>query len=529
MFLGVDHLRTAIIAVLLAPGFFGLPSPSFAQEQAHRDDIREFAISRIGEFGESTDWNGIYLIRISPDRKKIATRNRDQIVHVYDLATGKQLYELDGHEDRVLAIAFSSDSKLIATAAKGANEKVKIWDAESGELISEFDGGAIQLNFDVRTDALFVLGEKHVGSIDLENKSLAIQSKWDNSRYEALAMSSDSEKICRYFESSRPTSFQELTIDNLIDGTKTVVSGLAARPFTAEFSNTGQYLAVLYQKNSKVCLWNLSKPKEKFILTGHEETVQAVRFSQDERFLGTVGWDHKVVIWDVLTGQPIVEFAGHTEHVCAVEFSDDLKLLATGASGRTDCSVIVWNAFKGIFPEHSDRPVVIDDPSLMKQWDALWDNNPVTALRAVSLLSRDNETAMLFFERTINETTSVSSDASIRNLIEQLDSSIYLKRREAFDKLSAMRSVAENQLREALSNRNNSSEIRLAVGEILTQTPQQPTLKPSEYRQMLRLVHILELNGSSKAIELLRRLERGHSHIDVVRAATHALRRIGAQ
>ena len=496
------------------------------QDEQSSDDLQEFALTRIGEYGESVDWNGVYLLAFSPDAKLLAARNSKQHVCVYEIATGEKKYEIDGHDDRVLAIAFSPDSKLLATAGRGNEETIKLWNAETGEQVGKFDGGALQLNFAQQGNLLLALGENQISEINFEQISQDVKTKWNERRYNSLAMTPNAEKVCRFFETSRATSYQELTIDNLLNGKKTVVSGLAARPTSASFSHDGQHLVVLYRRDSKVCLWNLNHPNQKRVLTGHDETVQAAAFSSDDRILATVGWDHKVVLWDVITGRQLADFSGHSENVCAVAFSDDSKKLATGASGGTDCSIIVWDAFKAAFPEHTEQPVVMDQQTLDKNWNNLASDDPTIALRSVSLLSRESDLAIDFFNQFVTRKTNIASAANIKQLIQQLGAPVYEERIDAFNKLQSLRSVSENMLREALNDKSLSSEIRLAVGELLQQTHKQPEIAKDEYRQLLRLVHILEMNGSDQARAILELLQRGHQHIEIVQAATGALTRM---
>ena len=137
--------------------------------------------------------------------------------------------------------------------------------------------------------------------------------------------------------------------------------------------------------------------------------------------------------------------------------------------------------------------------TLDKNWDNLASDDPTIALRSVSLLSRETDLAIDFFNQFVTRKTNIASAANIKQLIQQLGAPVYEERMDAFNKLQSLRSVSENMLREALNDKSLSSEIRLAVGELLQQTHKQPEIAKDEYRQLLRLVHILEMNGSDQA------------------------------
>jgi WD40 repeat protein len=82
----------------------------------------------------------------SPDGTRIASRTREEkVVNVWDVATGKELWALRGHQLPVFCVRFSPDGKRIVTAAYDpvradqANE-VKVWDSGTGACLATLTG-----------------------------------------------------------------------------------------------------------------------------------------------------------------------------------------------------------------------------------------------------------------------------------------------------------------------------------------------------------------------------------------------------
>ncbi len=77
-------------------------------------------------------------VAFSPDSRRILTASHDQIVRVWDAATGTRVHDLVGHGNLVFCAAYSPDGKRIASG--GRDDNVRIWDAETFELVARLGG-----------------------------------------------------------------------------------------------------------------------------------------------------------------------------------------------------------------------------------------------------------------------------------------------------------------------------------------------------------------------------------------------------
>ena len=88
----------------------------------------------------------------SGDGEWIVTCCQDRTVRIWETATGKNLFVLKGHEDRLATAAFSANKSRIVSAS--ADKTVRLWDAHTGDPLAVYRGHA-----DAMTSAQFLAGD----------------------------------------------------------------------------------------------------------------------------------------------------------------------------------------------------------------------------------------------------------------------------------------------------------------------------------------------------------------------------------
>jgi WD40 repeat protein/tetratricopeptide (TPR) repeat protein len=97
------------------------------QEYTARDGKHSFQISNID----------ISHAVFSPSQPILATTPSDEnIIRIWDNATGAQKYTLSGHTAPIVDLAFSADGTVIATIS--ADKSVRVWEADTGKQLEMF-------------------------------------------------------------------------------------------------------------------------------------------------------------------------------------------------------------------------------------------------------------------------------------------------------------------------------------------------------------------------------------------------------
>jgi WD40 repeat protein len=258
------------------------------------------------------------------------------------------------HRERVHAVAFSADGKVLVTAGDRA---IRTWDVSEDvpipwAVIQNLNlgfGGArgLAVSPDAKTLAV-AAGDKTVRLFDIEEQGLKERSelKRHEKPVNAVAFSRDGKRLASGGDDDTVFLWDIMGKSAVERGILKMGKGIFFGVKSVAFSPDGKVLAT-GSGNGTVQLWDVAGKlfRQRAILKGKTTFVSPVALSPDGKTLA-LGNDSFVVIIDI-SGQSLkarLPRQEHTNKVLSVAFSPDSRTLASvGEDGR----LVLWDARSG--------------------------------------------------------------------------------------------------------------------------------------------------------------------------------------
>jgi WD40 repeat protein len=97
----------------------------------------------------------VYGLAFDPSGRYLAGAGLTDHLYMWDLTTGEQVFDLDGHQERVNVVAFSPDGNYLLSGSDDLT--IRVWDVLSGRriVVREFDSPVQSMAFSPDGKVLF--------------------------------------------------------------------------------------------------------------------------------------------------------------------------------------------------------------------------------------------------------------------------------------------------------------------------------------------------------------------------------------
>jgi eukaryotic-like serine/threonine-protein kinase len=281
-------------------------------------------------------------LALHPREPLAAIAGNQQAVLLCNLESGA-IVTLPAPGEQVLAVAFSSDGRLLASASRDG--KIREWQMPGGTQLREWighEGPVTALAFQPQTNLLASGGKD--GSISFSDPGSGggtAGAKPHRGEVSCLAFSADGLFL---FSGALDKSLQVWDVANqrpvrpAMEFDQPIVN-LAVAP-------GGEQIAVA-PRESAITVWDWRRGQRLHALEGHATHANCVTFSHSGRRLVSGGADGVVKLWDLTTGQELLTMKGQSREVVGVAFDHRDEWLLGVTSGVFSGQIRLWDSRPG--------------------------------------------------------------------------------------------------------------------------------------------------------------------------------------
>ena len=284
---------------------------------------------------------------ISGDGRSVLNGSWNGQIICWDLKTGQQLRDMEGHESYITALSSSSDGKWILSASD--DKTIRLWDAERGSEVYQWTssedatwwvaafspndrflllGCGCELSlWDIQAKMkLRSFGRKGLPSLCNEVVTAAFSPDNEGKYIAGGYFDWDGEDRIRVWETETGKLVWKI-------GGAFGFGAPSGLITSVEFTPNSKYL-ITGSKDKTIRIWDLETGKEKERLkTG--SPVKSITCSPYGKYILVVVSDKAMQLWDANTGELLHELSGHWAEVESAMFIEDGRFILSSSRDGT--------------------------------------------------------------------------------------------------------------------------------------------------------------------------------------------------
>jgi WD40 repeat protein len=271
-------------------------------------------------------------VAISPDGTLLATAGQDGVIHIWNATTVRELMTLPGHPGGVSSLMFGAGGRLVSA---GADERVRVWDTESGHATYTVLQPTADLFTSISPDGktLAIGGRKLSGVmlVNLATKSKARRVGESDGEVTAVAFTPTGTRLATGYANGWVRIWDAITGEELANGQvgAASVDGIS-------FNANETVAAVVVNGVPRAESENEAGPTHEVVFVNthdgwvlenlrplaHPGPITAAAFTVDGHVL-TAAHDGNLYLWNIQTGQAVRTIRGHVDAVRGVALAAD--------------------------------------------------------------------------------------------------------------------------------------------------------------------------------------------------------------
>ncbi|CAJ0581173.1 unnamed protein product, partial [Mesorhabditis spiculigera] len=286
----------------------------------------------------------VHAVAFHPQLPIVASGSDDTAVKIWDCDTGLQTAYLRGHQQGVIALAYSHNGERLASASIDAT--VKLWDG----VMPELPIFTLQGHDHTVSGVAFMPDDKHLVSSSRDG-SIRL---WDPSNGYCVAVLRCDDTWIR---SVRPSPCGTLLASGGNDHKLTIWSMATKEPthtlhghehvvevvdwVSETFDTTkngkkpeSQMIVASAGRDKKIILWAATTGEMLYTFLGHNNWIRSLKCHPHGKYLISACDDFSIRVWDIENQRCIVTIENaHSHFINSIDFHQQMPMVVTGSSG----------------------------------------------------------------------------------------------------------------------------------------------------------------------------------------------------
>ena len=286
--------------------------------------------------------NRVLALAYSPNGALIASAGDDQKIQVWSVDRNISVVTLNGHQLKIVDLAFYGNNRLISASE---DKSIRIWDVAKGSELDRFvlrSGRLTSIDFNPNNN--FLVSGSSDGIVrlwDLKTKNLLAAFNQHQGIVWSVAFSPSGTHIVSGSE-DKTVRFWEIETKALVN----TFTGHSNRVWEVLFNFDGSQI-ISADWDGVVFLWSTDQSEPKKPLKTYNRPVLSMAYNNSNGILAlglaSSPADETIKLWNLSSLQEIQSFDSNSRH--AIAFSPDKVSMVT--AGSTDGTISIWQSAMG--------------------------------------------------------------------------------------------------------------------------------------------------------------------------------------